>query len=945
METREQVPHRERYNLTAVCCDLTGSVPLARSMEPEEFAELLSGLRDLVEPVVSAHRGTLQRVDGDCFWVLFGYPHPQEDATRSAIAFALALHETLGQHNRRLRPGDDPLNFHTGISSGVVMLGAGDQTVGTYNVNGDAINLASRLCSLAGPGEITITDAALGANRQVFEVSEASGASLNGVSETVPVRRVLGWQAGVPSGQSAALQALPPLVGRAAELAWLVEVLTRPGPGALALMHARAGMGKTRLAENALRQAAGQSASVHTIQCASDFGRHDAGPAAQLANSLGVNAPATPSGDWASRLAGALQSRAAAEPTVLFIDDWHWADTEVRSLVDQLVRAPGPRPRILLSSRRADEGLTGRVPVEILTLEPLDERDVKRLVVSLSPDVDPFGLAKINRLSGGVPLLVEELCHTWNRLGDTLDEDRGGTWTDSVITARLASWPERLQSCVRAAAIIGDTVPVWLLEAILDAPLDSDLRALLAASDFLRAGRAGDTYAFRNGITRKAVQRITGRDQYRALHGRAAAALLARAEQAPIGGLDGKLAQHYSGSGDQDLAIDHAVRAGMAATGGLDEAQYFFALALRELIRSRSEPARLPEVIRQFGRACIIDPSRDQIAILEDVLAFGRRMGNGSVIAQCLYWQGFIQYGLGAPRLSRKLFVAARDAAEADGDETLLARIDGTIGQVYVADADYEAAHPALDSAIGLQRRTVSKDRVPTALVYSLACKGFALADQGNFAASETCFSEALSLLNDETHQVGMPVLTYAACAEVWRGGFERAIALTERVMPLTQQARSRYIFAIAQVINRAAKFQLHPDVAHLRDIEEATLWMKAGSHQRISLNFAYLTEGYAALGNADKARHYGVEALLRARKGDRLAEAAAYRAMARLALAGDMRFPPRRYISYAFSAANRRASERERLITQLLVHRCIDPNAPDPSAELARLGVAAAQL
>ena len=73
--------------------------------------------------------------------------------------------------------------------------------------------------------------------------------------------------------------------------------------------------------------------------------------------------------------------------------------------------------------------------------------------------------------------------------------------------------------------------------------------------------------------------------------------------------------------------------------------------------------------------------------------------------------------------------------------------------------------------------------------------------------------------------------------------------------------------------------------------IRQATRWLEeSGRGQFISLNYGWLADLLARAGEVADARIHAARALRRARRGDRLGEAMAWRALARLAAAGSYR-------------------------------------------------------
>ena len=111
---------------------------------------------------------------GDGMLALFGYPEPGEDDGRRAVEAALDLHDKVHRLGNEMRWGGTSLRLHSGIHAGLVLLIEGDRISGRFEVVGDATNIASRLCALAGEGQILVSEATLGPERTFSTPATAS---------------------------------------------------------------------------------------------------------------------------------------------------------------------------------------------------------------------------------------------------------------------------------------------------------------------------------------------------------------------------------------------------------------------------------------------------------------------------------------------------------------------------------------------------------------------------------------------------------------------------------------------------------------------------------------------------------------------------------------------------------------------------------------------------
>lgn len=127
--------------LTIMFSDIRNFTPLSESMTPSENFDFINSYLSQMEPVISKHRGIIDKYMGDAIMALF--THSADDALTGAIAMLKKLeHYNAG----RQRAGYVPIQIGIGLNTGLVMIG----TVGGANrmdstVIGDAVNLTSRI--------------------------------------------------------------------------------------------------------------------------------------------------------------------------------------------------------------------------------------------------------------------------------------------------------------------------------------------------------------------------------------------------------------------------------------------------------------------------------------------------------------------------------------------------------------------------------------------------------------------------------------------------------------------------------------------------------------------------------------------------------------------------------------------------------------------------------
>jgi adenylate cyclase len=110
--------------------------------------------------IVFRHGGTLEKFIGDALLAVWGAPVESHDDVDRALAAAAEMQEAVATFNvEQQAAGRPPITIHVGIASGPAAAGyIGTDRYIQYAVIGDTTNVASRICSAAGPGEILVSD-------------------------------------------------------------------------------------------------------------------------------------------------------------------------------------------------------------------------------------------------------------------------------------------------------------------------------------------------------------------------------------------------------------------------------------------------------------------------------------------------------------------------------------------------------------------------------------------------------------------------------------------------------------------------------------------------------------------------------------------------------------------------------------------------------------------
>ena len=168
---------------TLLFADIRGSTALAESMEPSAFKTLVDRFYQEATEILVAREAIVDKFAGDEVVAIFIPGLAGADHARQAVDSALELLIATGHDT------DAPwAPLGIGVNTGRAYVGV----VGTaehveFTALGDAVNVAARLASAAGAGEILLTDAAARAAGRASGLEQRS-LDLRGKSAVTDVR-------------------------------------------------------------------------------------------------------------------------------------------------------------------------------------------------------------------------------------------------------------------------------------------------------------------------------------------------------------------------------------------------------------------------------------------------------------------------------------------------------------------------------------------------------------------------------------------------------------------------------------------------------------------------------------------------------------------------------------------------------------------------------------
>jgi DNA-binding CsgD family transcriptional regulator/tetratricopeptide (TPR) repeat protein len=324
-----------------------------------------------------------------------------------------------------------------------------------------------------------------------------------------------------------------------------------------------------------------------------------------------------------------LERLAHRSPTVLVVEDLHWADRSTLDLLAFLVRNLQAGLLVVLTYRTdelhrrhplrpflAELDRSGRAErLEVGRFDRPEVADLLAGIIGTRPDDGLVG--QIYRRSEGNAFFAEELLaatHPGADNGRSLPPS-----LENVLLSRVQVLPEDAQATLRLVAAAGGRVGHGLLAAVSELP-EADLLAALRAAvahQVLVPDPATETYAFRHALTQEALYAELLPGERARLHAAFARVLAERSQLAEPDRVaaPARLAYHWVRAHEPARALPAAVEAGLQS-----EAAYGFADAQRHLELALELWDQVADADERLGldRAAVLQHAADSAYLAGD---------------------------------------------------------------------------------------------------------------------------------------------------------------------------------------------------------------------------------------------------------------------------------------------------------------------------------------
>ncbi|MBZ0320827.1 MAG: AAA family ATPase [Anaerolineae bacterium] len=531
---RQSESDQQRKLVTFLFTDVVSSSKTFGHLDPEDTLEILSTALARFGKVVKQHQGYVARLMGDGMLAFFGAPIAHEDDAVQAVRSALAIIQAARQYAQEVaaRWGIDSFNVRVGLNTGLVAVGeVGGEAGSEYTAMGDAINMAARMESNAPAGGVLISHETYLHVRGFFEVQALEPMMVKGALAPIQVYVVLREIArSFETGQRGIEGIQTRMIGRDVEILHLqkaYQLAIEDGEAQIITIRGDAGVGKSRL----LREFGGwttqQTNSVLRIKGRAFpssekqpyalirdllqfyFSIRDTDSAEQAREKMeaGIGSfwpsdeitdvtqgigqmvgfafanlketPQQKSKDVPNYLTQLFERISSQQPTVIFLEDVHWADDISLDFVSQFAYTHLQLPLLILCLARPilyekrpywGEGQECHL---LIDLRPLSTRDSRQLVTEILHKVEslpdtlrdlivsnaegnPFYLEELIQVMIADGIILPDAEH-WSVALDKLAKMRVPPTLTGVLQARLDALTAEERALIQQASVIGTT--------------------------------------------------------------------------------------------------------------------------------------------------------------------------------------------------------------------------------------------------------------------------------------------------------------------------------------------------------------------------------------------------------------------------------------------------------------------------------------------------------
>jgi class 3 adenylate cyclase/CheY-like chemotaxis protein len=181
MERGESVLESHRRELAVLFADLRGWTDFSSATEPEEVMTVVGSYHAAMGELILRYEATVGWFAGDGLMVWFNDPIPCDDPAARAVRMAVEMRDAMLELTGSWRKRGHELDFSLGVALGYATIGRiGFEGRYDYGAVGSVLNLASRLCDAAQPGQIVVSQRVLAEVEEIVDAEPLGALTLKG---------------------------------------------------------------------------------------------------------------------------------------------------------------------------------------------------------------------------------------------------------------------------------------------------------------------------------------------------------------------------------------------------------------------------------------------------------------------------------------------------------------------------------------------------------------------------------------------------------------------------------------------------------------------------------------------------------------------------------------------------------------------------------------------
>jgi len=469
------------------------------------------------------------------------------------------------------------------------------------------------------------------------------------------------------------------------------------------------------------------------------------------------------------------------QPLCLILEDLHWIDAEAQALLDRLIESvPTARLLLLVNYRPEYRHEWGsKSYYQQLRVDPLPPPTAQQLLSILLGDDVAHALLKQLLIEGtkGNPFFLEESVRTLAENG-TLIGERGRyrlttpvqtiqipPTVQAVLAARIDRLAPEDKRRLQSASVIGEHVPVGLLQAVVDIPepeFSEGLARLRVAEllyDIVLFPEA--QYVFRHGLTRQVAYNSLLRERRRMLHGRIVDATERLYPEDRRGEHVERLAHHALQGELWDRAAVYLQQAGTKAfaRSANRDAVAWFEQALKVLERLLETPATMTETVDVhlgLRNALTLLGEHDRtLEHLRRARVVAERLGDRRRLGRALSFEVNCLLLLGQHERAIETGGHARAVAEELGDLALRIVTEMYVGRAHLQLGDFARTIDVFGGVVTTLTGQLAHDHLGIPVLPSVFARSHlveGLAEVGRFEEAARFAAEGIALAETTNH-------------------------------------------------------------------------------------------------------------------------------------------------------------------------------------------------